>query len=69
MLAKTCVLVLTQVRVDSPDLDPSCLALIIFRKEGFEKLIEKLIEKSADDKKDEKIPSMYAKNYVSDNLV
>ena len=65
MLAKTCVLVLTQVRVDSPDLDPSCLALIIFRKEGF----EKLIEKSADDKKDEKIPSMYAKNYVSDNLV
>ena len=24
------------------------------------------IEKSADDKKDEKLPSMHAKNYVSD---
>ena len=46
--------------VDSPDQDPNCLTLIIFRKEYF----EKLIEKSADDKRDEKLPSMLAKNYV-----
>ena len=51
--------------MDSPDLDLNCLTLIIFRKECF----EKLIEMSADDKKDEKLPSMLAKNYVSDNLV
>ena len=51
--------------MDRPDLDPNYLTLIIFRKECF----EKLIEKSADDKKDAKLPSMLAKNYVSDNLV
>ena len=49
-------LVKTQVRVDSPDLDPNCLSLIIIRKECFEKLIKK-----SDDKKDEKLPSMHAR--------
>ena len=49
------------MRVDSPDLDPNCLTLIIFRNECF----EKLIEKSADDKKDEKL----LRKYVSDCLM